>query len=199
MVTAKVDAVSGMKPGKHTTKTKSEVFARWQVPTQEDDMHKEVKICKPSGLIANASCKAAGLAVTKVYAVLYDPYTKQFQPGFKQCKPCPPTKTDTKVYTPKADTLTIVITTPDDHQTVGSDFTLSSPISAPNPITGIEFYLDGVLQFTDASKPYSTQFASGSIGDHEIMVQAYDDSGDSKDETIDVTVPGGTPLIHSPP
>lgn len=199
VVTAKVDAVSGMKPGKHTTKTKSEVFARWQVPTQKDDMHKEVRICKPSGLIANASCEAAGLAVTKVYAVLYDPYTKQFRPGFKQCKPCPPTKTDTKVYTPKSDTLTIVITTPGDNQTVGSDFTVSATVTGPNPITGIEFYLDDVLQFTDTSEPYSTDFSSVSVGDHEIMVKAYDDSGDSKEETIDVTVPGGIPIIFPPP
>ena len=31
------------------------------------------------------------------------------------------------------------------------------------------------------------------------MVKAYDDSGDSKEETIDVTVPGGIPLTHPPP
>jgi len=193
VVTAKVDATSGMKPGKHSKSTRSEIFAKWQVPTQVDDMHKEVRICKPSGLLANASCEAAGLAVSKVYLTLYDPYTKQFQPGFKYCKPCAPTKTDTKIYTPSADSLSVVITAPEDNGSVGTNFDVTTQVAGPNTIIAVEFYLDGELKFTKTTDPYTVNFPGVSVGDHEITVKAYDDSGDSVEESIDITVAGGFP------
>ena len=198
IVSAKVDSVSGMKPGKYTSKTKTEIFARWQVPTQKDDMHKEVRICTPTGLLANDSCEAAGKAKTKVYLVLYDPYTKLFKPGFTHCKPCPPKKIDPNVYTPKADNLSIVITSPDDGDSVGASFTVQTQVAGPNPIVAVEFYLDGELQATKSSKPYSATITV-SPGDHTVRVVVYDDSGDFVEESIDVEVAGGTPLTHPPP
>jgi penicillin-binding protein 1C len=199
VVSVKVDAVSGMKPGKYSRNLNTEIFTKWQVPTQKDDMHVEKRICKPSGLLANPSCEAAGLARTKVYQVLYDPYTKQFSPGFKYCKPCPPTKTDTKIYTPKADSLAVIITSPSDNQTVGTNFTVKVEATGPNDIVAVEFYLDDVLIATKTNDPYSAAFSGISVGDHEIKVKVYDNSGDSVEESIDVVVAGGVPLMNSPP
>ena len=188
VVSAKVDSLSGMKPGKYSSSTKTEIFAKWQVPTQEDDMHKEVRICTPTGLLANESCEAAGKAKTKVYLVLYDPYTKLFRPGFKYCKPCPPTKVDPNVYTPKADNLSVVITSPDDGDSVGASFTVKTQVAGPNPIAAVEFYLDEDWKATKTKEPYSYKFTGVSSGDYTITVRAYDDSGDSVEESIDVEV-----------
>src|SRR3990167_8758904 len=199
IVNAQVDAVSGMKPGKHSGALKTEVFTKWQVPSQEDDMHKEVRICKPTGLVANDSCEAAGKATTQVYLVMYDPYTKIFRPSFKYCQPCPPTQTDPNVYTPKADNLTVVITTPEDNAHVGSTFTVTAQVSGPNKILAVQFYLDGTLKFEKTAAPYSVNFTGVSPGDHEIKVIAFDDAGDSIEKSIDVTVGGGIPLLNKPP
>ncbi|MEX0621615.1 MAG: transglycosylase domain-containing protein [Candidatus Woykebacteria bacterium] len=198
VVVRKIDPRTGQQPYKNNGATTNVYFPKWQAPPH-DDMHKEVRICTPTGLLANESCEAAGKAKTKVYLVLYDPYTKLFKPGFKYCKPCPPTKTDTKVYTPKSDSLTVVIVSPEDNQKVGSDFTVVVEASGPNDITAVQFFLDGILKNTKPSKPYTASFKNVSPGDHEVTVRVYDDSGDSVEETIDVEVEGGLPLIHSPP
>ncbi|OGY26379.1 MAG: hypothetical protein A2Z24_01185 [Candidatus Woykebacteria bacterium RBG_16_44_10] len=199
VVSAKVDSISGMKPGKYSSSTKTEIFTKWQVPTQEDDMHKEVRICTPTGLLANESCEAAGKAKMKVYLVLYDPYTKLFRPSFKYCKPCPPTKVDPNVYTPAADNLSIVITSPDDGDSVGLSIPVKTQVAGPNPIMAVEFYLDDTLKATKTKEPYSYTFTGVSPGDHTITVKAYDDSGDSVEDSIDVEVSVGMPLINSPP
>jgi 1A family penicillin-binding protein len=194
----KVDAITGQKPVSGS-KVKTEIFAKWQ-PPEEDDMHVKKRICKPSGLLSNPSCEAAGKAVTKTYFVMRDPYTKIFMPNYKRCSPsCPPTKTDPKVYTPKPDNFSIVITSPADDATVGSNFKVKTQVAGPNTILAVEFYLDGDLEVTVLNSPYTANFNGISPGDHTITVRAYDDSGDSVEESIDVTVSGGAPLINSPP
>ena len=86
------------------------------------------------------------------------------------------------------DSLAVVITSPDDNQTVGVSFTVAATVNGPNPITAVEFYLDGDLKSTDTTALYSTIFSKVSDGNHEIRVKAYDDSGDSVEETIDIEV-----------
>jgi len=164
-----------------------------------DDMHKEVRICKPTGLIANDSCEAAGKAVTKAYLVMTDPYTKAFNPNFKYCKPCPPTRTDTNIYSLQADSLDIVIVSPEDNANVGTSFTVTAQVAGPNPIVAVEFYIDGDWKNTKLNEPYTVIFSGVSPGNHEITVKAFDDSGDSVEKSIDVDVSGGLPLINSPP
>ncbi len=195
----KVDALTGQKPVSGS-KTKTEIFAKWQ-PPPENDMYVKKRICKPSGLLSNPSCEAVGKAVTKTYFVMYDPYTKMFQPNLKYCgSSCPPTKTDPKVYTPKPGKFSIVITSPSDNQTVGSSFIVKVQVSGPNPILAVEFWLDNdtASKETKLNEPFKATL-SGDPGDHTITVKAYDDSGNSVEETIDITVSGGTPLINSPP
>jgi len=193
VVTATVDSLSGMKPGKYST-TKQEIFAKWQVPTQEDDMHKEVKICKPTGLLANPSCEAAGLVETRLYTIMYDPYTKLFQPTFRLCSPspCPPTETDPNVYTPQADNLTVVITSPEDNANVPSTFTVEAELAGPKQITAAEFYLNGLLKetinFPPSKVSYTFTGVSPSLVKYTVMVKAYDTDGNSKSASIKVKV-----------
>lgn len=198
VVVRKVDPRTGQEPYNSKVSTISVYFPKWQAPPH-DDMHKEVRVCKPTGLIANDSCEAAGKAATKAYLVMTDPYTKAFNPSFKYCKPCPPTKTDTNIYSPQADSLEIVITSPEDNADVGTDFTVTAQVAGPNPIVAVEFYIDGDWKNTKLNEPYTVTFSGVSPGNHEITVRAFDDSGDSTEKSIDVSVNGGLPLINSPP
>lgn len=193
IVSAKVDAITGLKP-KSGSATKTELFAKWQVPTQENDMIVEKRICTPTGLLANPSCEAAGLAVTKTYLVLYDPYLKIFKSGYR-CKPCPPTQVDPNTYdSSSSGSFSLQITSPSDGATVGSTFTVKALVSSPNTVISVEFYLDGILK-VDESAPYQATFSSVSSGNHEILVRAYDSSGDSVEKSIEVKVnPSGGPL-----
>jgi penicillin-binding protein 1A len=56
LVTAKVDAFSGMKPGPFTTKTVNELFIAGTEPTQSDDLHRVVEIDAASGLLWQDGC-----------------------------------------------------------------------------------------------------------------------------------------------
>jgi penicillin-binding protein 1C len=195
VVSMKVDAMTGQKPGKGS-KTRNELFAKWQ-PPPEDSMRVTKRICRPSGLLANDSCEKAGKAINKTYFVMTDPYTELFQSGFKSCKPCPPTRTDTKDYgktTTKK--LTVSITSPADGATVGKDFDVTASASGSNPITKVEFYVGGsaLPDAVDNVAPYSASFTDVADGNYEIKVIAYDNSGKEEEETIDIEVlDGGSP------
>ena len=189
IVSLQVDAVSGMKPGPNTTKTRSELFASWQVPQREDDTRVKVRICKPTGLLASESCEAAGLAIDKVFFVLKDPYTERFNPSFKYCKPCPPTKVDNNYYNPSGEEKPVVtITTPSNGATVGSNFTVTAKITTPYTVTKVEFYFDGSLYSTITNSPYSAEFSLAGAGNHQITVKAFDSAGSSGESSINVNV-----------
>ena len=189
IVTQKIDPKTGQKPYNAGSSAVSVFFPKWQSPP-EDDMHQEVRLCKPTGLLANPSCEAAGKAVTRVYLVYKDPYTRLFMPSFRYCKPCPPTQVDPNTYEAGSDNLTVQIVSPEDNATVGNNFTVTAQANGPNTITAVEFYLDDKASpnFVDASAPYQANFTSISDGDHDIKVIVYDSSGDSDQDTISLEV-----------
>jgi membrane peptidoglycan carboxypeptidase len=56
IVDVQVDAISGMRPGEHTTSTISEVFAENNQPSQEDSVHRELRIEAQTGKIWQEGC-----------------------------------------------------------------------------------------------------------------------------------------------
>jgi membrane peptidoglycan carboxypeptidase len=56
LVTAEVDAFSGLLPGPYTTKTVKELFIEGTVPTRMDDLHVELDIDEATGLLWEDGC-----------------------------------------------------------------------------------------------------------------------------------------------
>jgi membrane peptidoglycan carboxypeptidase len=56
IVEQRVDAISGMRPGPLTTQTVTEVFAKSNVPDQEDNLHKRLRIEVETGKIWQEGC-----------------------------------------------------------------------------------------------------------------------------------------------
>ena len=56
LVTATVDAFSGLKPGPWSTKTVQELFIKGTAPTQVDDLHSTVEIDSATGLLWQDTC-----------------------------------------------------------------------------------------------------------------------------------------------
>ncbi len=54
LVTAQVDALSGLLPGEHTTRTVNELFLEGTVPTQPDNVHQVFRINRENGKLASA-------------------------------------------------------------------------------------------------------------------------------------------------
>jgi len=56
LVTATVDAFSGLLPGPYTAKTVDEIFIEGTVPTRTDDLHMELDIDEATGLLWQDGC-----------------------------------------------------------------------------------------------------------------------------------------------
>ena len=67
IVSGRVDALSGMAPGPYTTATVTEIFIAGTVPTEIDNWHVRLNICKPDGKIASEACIAAGQSEERNY------------------------------------------------------------------------------------------------------------------------------------
>lgn len=67
IVNGTVDSLSGMAPGPYTQGKASDIFIQGTVPTEPDNWHIKLNICKPDGKLASEACIAAGQAVEKIY------------------------------------------------------------------------------------------------------------------------------------
>ncbi len=189
IVEVEVDSRTGQKASQYTTGKRREVFAKNNLPP-ENDMYVKVRICKPSGLLSTPACEAAGQAEDKVFTVLYDPYSKLFQNGKTMCKPCPPTQSDSSVFT-TSDNLSVTITSHTSGQTEDKNFTIEATVTGTSqPITEVKFSINPAITTpkTDTSSPYRGSFTNIPNGNYTITVQATDAAGNFDTETITLIV-----------
>jgi len=86
---------------------------------------------------------------------------------------------------------TIAITSPPNGATVsGYVLVRASASDVLSGVQRVEFYIDGVFRWTDASAPYEFNWNTGSVGDgtHTLMAVAYDYASNSCSDSISVTV-----------
>ncbi|MDP2735870.1 MAG: hypothetical protein Q8P12_06720, partial [bacterium] len=67
IVSGTVDSLSGMAPGPYTQGKLTDIFAAGTIPTEPDNWHVKLQICKPDGKLASDACIAAGQSQEKVY------------------------------------------------------------------------------------------------------------------------------------
>jgi hypothetical protein len=84
----------------------------------------------------------------------------------------------------------VTLTSPSDGATVSGSVSIGADASHTSGITQIEFYVDGVLENTDTSSPYSYVWDSTTAdnGFHSFMARAYNTDGNSSDAQIVVDV-----------
>ena len=80
LVTAKVDAFTGMKPGPATSRTVSELFIKGTAPTKADDLHVVVDVDEATGQRWQEGCE--GPMVTRLFLDL-----RRAEPDFPQWRP----------------------------------------------------------------------------------------------------------------
>jgi len=90
---------------------------------------------------------------------------------------------------------TTSITSPLDGATVSGTTNVTANASDDRGVTKVEFYLDGTLQTTDTSSPYSWSWntTTASNGTHSLTSKAYDAAGNSSTSAaVSVTVNNGS-------
>lgn len=184
IVDATVDTISGKKPTQYSPQTTTDIFAPWQLPTTDDDVHIAVQINKSNGKLATDNTPS-DLVETQVYTNLHS--EKPSDPNWE--KPVlawaqahgfnlgtPPTEKDD---TPAQDPITVTITSPHDNSVINSAFDIVAAPSSPNPITTVNFYVDGALVGTRTSDPWYIHYDPSQLsqGNHEMSVEAIDSLG----------------------
>ena len=67
IISGTVDSSSGMAPGPYTSGTSTDIFIEGTIPTETDNWHVRLNICKPDGKLASAACIAAGQSEQRNY------------------------------------------------------------------------------------------------------------------------------------
>ena len=95
------------------------------------------------------------------------------------------------VTTPDVTAPTTSIAAPTQGATVSATTTVTATASDDRGVTKVEFYLDGVLMFTDTTAPYAWAWdtTTSANGAHALVTRAYDAAGNvGVSSTVDVNV-----------
>ncbi len=190
-----VDFLSGKNPTPASGQLVQDIFAPWQVPTKNDDVHERVKVCKSNGLLATDSTPAEEIeerTYTQVHSERptngdWENPVQAWARSQNLVSEPPKDKCDITFRDPK-----IKITDPTNDATVSGVFSASAEVTFPPSITGsVDFSLEnGQQASTDSSDPFTATFdTSGlSAGRHTIIATAHGSNGANYTDSISVIV-----------
>jgi len=96
---------------------------------------------------------------------------------------------------------TVSITSPANGSTVSGSVNVAANASDNVGVARVEFYVDSVLQSTDATSPYGFTWDSTKVvnGNHSIDARAFDAAGNKTADTVTVTIQNGDTTPPSTP
>lgn len=200
VVEATVDRLSGKLPQNGSNyPTKVEVFVKGTVPTEVDDFHRSVEVCKSQGLLATDYHRLIGDIERKVYT-----YLKELNPALQSYTDEYMSKNEGYGKPPEA-TCPIVdnsgeelegpfvqITSPENGtKMTQTEFDVKAQAYSEERIIRVEFYWDNTMVRSITSTPYEVTYkVSNSVtGTREIKVIAYDAAGNQSQAIITVEYP----------
>jgi penicillin-binding protein 1C len=202
VTTASVDFLSGKKPTAASGQVLQDIFAPWQLPTKDDDVHYTVKICKSNGLLATDSTPASEI-INGVYSHVrserpdnpdWERPVQAWARGAGLVVDPPTQKCDISITNPE-----ITITSPENNATVSDVFSVTTDTVLPTGTSNsVDFFVDNVLQSTDDSAPYSATIDTSNLsaGNHTLLATIRSSNGNSASNSIsfhrdsDTTPPG---------
>lgn len=187
-----VDRLSNRLPveGSETIK---DIFASWQVPTEPDNVHLKVRVCRENGLLADESIPNE-LAEDRVYTVVHSEkpdYPNWENPVVNWARsqgldnPPPTGRCEITVAKP-----TIQIIKPANNSEVSGDFTIESQAEASSGIKTVEYLIDGISVATTYQSPFTaTQSAKQlSLGSHTITAVLTTANGSTASALVTIVV-----------
>ncbi|HUD21198.1 MAG TPA: penicillin-binding transpeptidase domain-containing protein, partial [Candidatus Saccharimonadales bacterium] len=199
--TVQVDKLSNKLPV-NGSDVISDIFARWQVPTKQDDVHQQVRVCRENGLLADSSISDA-LAEIRTYTYVHSemPNNPNWENPVRAWAAAngynnaPPTQ---KCTADNSTTPSISITSPSNGATVSGNFDIIASASAPSGVASVDFAIDNTVILTDTSAPYQTSYnaANLSAGSHTISATVTSVSGSTANTQITINVSNDTTPPH---
>ena len=187
-----IDRFSNKLPGPGSDPI-SDIFAPWQIPTDHDDVHTQVRVCKENGLLADSSVPDA-LAELRTYVALHseEPNNPNWEGPVEDWakangfwNPPPTQKCQAGSVQP-----TVHITAPTDGQTVNGSFTISATASAASGVKQVEFLIDNASIGVDTNDPYSTTYDTSLLanGTHQLTAVVTSNSNSTATDQVSFTV-----------
>lgn len=188
-----VDFLSGKNPTAASGQLVQDLFAPWQLPTKDDDVHILVKVCKSNGLLATDATPAEEIEQRSFTQVRSEQPNNPAWEGPVQAwarssnlVSDPPTQ--------KCDITTtqakITITSPSNNETVDGIFTIAADVTwPPNGSGSVDFYVDGKFISSDDSDSYTATYDAKSLsnGTHTISATAKTSLNTTSTDTVTVT------------
>ncbi len=193
--TVTVDKLSNKLPSDATPPNSSitDIFASWQVPNKQDDVHVKVKLCKGTDLLATDETPS-------------DETEERYYASVKSEKPNDPAwegpvrawaqsnGLNNQPPTQKCDKFTaenrpqVAISRPANGDTYSGEVIIDATASSPFNIAEVEFYVDGSSIGKSTSAPYSIAYDTRRLGNgsHTITAEAKD--GYSRKNKASVTI-----------
>ncbi len=188
-----IDFLSGRRPTEASGQRNRDLFAAWQIPNKDDDVHKLVKVCKSNGLLATDATPPDEIESKIFTQVRSERPDNPAWEGPVQAwanekginSPIPTQKCDISFTSPR-----VSITTPSNGDTISGIFSVAADVTfPPNTDGSVEFFLDDGAVTTDTEAPYAATFdtTNASAGSHSITARAKSSNGNSSSDSINVT------------
>lgn len=201
-----VDKLSGLIPqeGKDFPKV-SEIFVKGTQPTQVDDFHLSVQVCKDqTDKLATDYHKDNDLAEERTFVYLKE-LSKAWQPFTDQWMSAkrdegyghpPEEKCEIKIEDEVVEGPIIQIKTPSNNEVIEQmQFEVEAKIYTAERVTKVEFYWDDEIMTTINSEPYQVEYDLNQLdkdkvepGSHNIRVKSTDSDGEEAETSIEVNL-----------
>lgn len=192
--TATVERYSNKLPNDgYSGETTTDIFASWQVPTEKDDVHQKIMVCKVNGKLAPDSLPD-NLKEEKIFTNVHSERpdypnwegpVRGWAEGSGLVSNVPKDYCSASDYTP-----TVSITAPANGSTISSDFTIESSYNSSLNVKSVEFFIDDISIGSVTAAPFSKAYNISNLsnGSHKISVVAIDENNNQAKAEIQITV-----------
>jgi len=191
--TVTVDKLSTKLPTEHSPETITDIFASWQVPTEQDNIHVKVKILKGTDLLAPDDVPDS-LVEERLYTNIHSErpdYPNWEGPvrawaeslGFGATPP-------TEYGDPGNLAPTISVSSPSDGSTVTGTQTINVNASSNIGVKNVTFYIDDISIGVDSNSPYAYVYNFNDLtsGNHKITAIVTDTNNATAKASVNITV-----------
>jgi 1A family penicillin-binding protein len=159
--TVTVERWSNKVPTQYSSETTTDIFAAWQIPTDKDNVHQVLNLCKGTDKLAPANAPAE-LIDTRTITVVHSerPDNPNWENPVRDWATAngmfgsaPTEICDAATLLPK-----ISFSSPSNGTTVSGLADISVSAESPSGVKNVEYFLDGVSIGVSSTSPYSIQY-----------------------------------------
>lgn len=190
-----VEKWSNKLPNDQSQDKIKDIFASWQVPTDRDNIHVKLRVCKSNGKLAPNDLPASMVeekTFTNIHSERPDnPNWENPVMAWAQANgmygSVPTDYCSAKDLTP-----TISFASPTSGSSLGESTTISVVASASPRVSSVEYFIDdisiGTGDTTNTSFPKSYDFSTLSQGNHQLSAVGTDENGTTVKATMTISI-----------